>query len=63
VVETAILPVYFEQIVAAGILAPLSWEWIPTIQRQLHSVLAVFAMAFSSITVVSNSLLLRRARV
>ena len=45
--------------VAAGVLYPL--EFLPMFLRQLHPILAAFAMALSSITVVSNSLRLYRS--
>jgi len=47
--------------VAAGVLFP--FEFLPGFLRQLHPILAALAMAVSSITVVSNSLLLYRAKI
>jgi len=46
--------------VAAGVLSPLAF--LPSFLRQLHPMLAALAMAMSSISVVSNSLLLYRVR-
>jgi P-type Cu+ transporter len=53
--NTALIPI------AAGILAPFAWA--PDFLRQLHPILAAGAMAFSSISVVSNALRLRWVRV
>ena len=44
--------------VAAGVLYPFAA--LPTMLRSLHPVLAAVAMALSSVTVVGNSLRLRR---
>nr|WP_269750889.1 heavy metal translocating P-type ATPase [Desulfosalsimonas propionicica] len=47
--------------VAAGVLNP--FEGLPMMLRQLHPMLAALAMSLSSISVVTNSLLLYRAKI
>ncbi len=46
--------------IAAGVLAP--FPWVPTMLRQLHPIMAAFAMVASDLVIVANALRLKTFR-